>query len=127
MANLSVLLSGTGREEVVELLHSPDILTLLTRLRHEFDVVLIDTPPMLHMTDARIFAAHADGAILVFRAGVTTHEQAGAAVGLFQHDRVSLIGTILNDFDPTREGNASYYSYYRYAQKADESERVVKL
>ena len=127
MANLSVLLSGTGREEVVELLHSPDIRTLLTRLRHEFDVVLIDTPPMLHMTDARIFAAHADGAILVFRAGVTTHEQAGAAVDLFQHDRVSLIGTILNDFDPTREGNASYYSYYHYRPQADESERVVKL
>ncbi|MCU1323869.1 MAG: lipopolysaccharide biosynthesis [Acidobacteriaceae bacterium] len=129
MANLSVLLSGTGREEVVELLHSPDVRTLLTRLSHEFDVVLIDTPPMLHMTDARIFSTHADGAILVFRAGVTTQDQAGAAVDLFEHDRVPLIGTILNDFDPIREGKASYYdSYYRYRQQTDGvEESVMKL
>jgi polysaccharide biosynthesis transport protein len=126
LPNLSLLMSGTGREEVVELLHSPNVRKLLERLSREFDVVMIDTPPMLHMTDARIFASHADGAILVFRAGVTTYDQAGDAIALFEKDKVPLIGTILNDFDPLREGKGGYYdSYYRYKKQAEENEEVV--
>ncbi len=118
--NLSVITSGTGREEVVELLHSSRGPELLHRLAREFDVVLIDTPPMLHMADARIFASHADAAILVFRAGVTTHEQAAAARDLFVRDRVRLLGTILNDFNPAREGRSGYYeSYFRYKRQIE--------
>ncbi len=102
--NLSLLSSGTGSEEVVELLHSPLVGDLLARLSREFDMVLIDTPPMLHMADARIFARQADGAILVLRAASTGREQAEDARNLFEHDRVRLVGTILNRFDPALRG-----------------------
>ncbi len=113
--NLSIVTSGSGKEEVTELLHSSRAGDLLQRLSEEFDLVLIDTPPMLHMADARIFADHADGVILVFRAGVTNLEQAQAAHEIFVHDRVRVLGTILNDFDPNREGKRGYYkSYYQY-------------
>ncbi len=113
--NLSIVTSGTGQEEVTELLHSPRAASLLHRLSEEFDLVLIDTPPMLHMADARIFADHTDGVILVFRAGVTNLDQAQAAHEIFVHDRVRVLGTILNDFDPSREGKSGYYkSYYQY-------------
>ncbi len=118
--NLSVVTSGSGSEEVTELLHSPRASALLARLGREFDLVLIDTPPMLHMADARIFADHADGVILVVRAGVTNVEQASSARDLFLHDRVRVLGTILNGFQPSREGRANYYdSYYRYQQAAE--------
>ena len=121
--DLSVVSSGTGNEEVVELLHSPRMNELLARLSQEFDLVLIDTPPMLHMADARIFAGHADGAILVLRAGVTTRDEAATARDLFEHDRVRMVGTILNGFDPQREGRGGYYkSYYRYQQAAQSGE-----
>ncbi len=124
--NLSIVTSGTGNEEVVELLHSPRLSELLARLSQEFDVVLIDTPPMLHMADARIFAGHVDGAILVLRAGTTSRDQATTARDLFEHDRVRMVGTILNGFDPRREGMGSYYrSYYQYKHAAEATEEAA--
>ncbi len=124
--NLSFLSSGTGSEEVVELLHSPLVGDLLARLSREFDMVLIDTPPMLHMADARIFARQADGAILVLRAASTAREQAEDARNLFESDRVRLLGTILNRFDPTAEGRSGYYSsYYRYKNQIEANEKAM--
>ena len=121
--NLHMVTAGTGTEEVVELLHSGASTGLVTRLAREFDIVLIDTPPMLHMADARILAANTDGVILVFRAGSTGRDQAADAVDLFENDQVPLIGTILNDFNPVREGQKNYYqSYYRYYDNAIEEE-----
>ncbi len=121
--NLSVVTSGTGNEEATELLHSPRAAQLLARLSDEFDLVLIDTPPMLHMADARIFADHADGVILVIRAGSTNVEQAVSARDLFLHDRVRVLGTILNGFSPSSEGKGSYYdSYYRYQDASEDLE-----
>jgi capsular exopolysaccharide synthesis family protein len=120
VANLSIVTSGSGNEEVTELLHSPRTADLLQRLGEEFDLVLIDSPPMLHMADARIFADHTDGVILVFRSGVTNLDQAQAAHGILVHDRVRVLGSILNDFDPAREGMSGYYkSYYQYQDAAE--------
>ncbi|RZU38968.1 GumC family protein [Edaphobacter modestus] len=124
--NLSVIPSGSGSEEVVQLLHSPRLAELIDRLHREFDVVLIDTPPMLHMADARIFACYSQGAILVIRSGSTSREQATKARDFFDKDRVRLIGTILNAFDPGRERLSKYYdSYYRYKQEAETFQKAA--
>ncbi len=117
LPNISIIPAGIGTEDVVELLHSSHFGALLARLSHDFDVVLIDSPPILHMADARILAGQSDGAILICRARVTTHDEAANARDLFAHDGVRLVGTILNDFDPAAEGKPNYYnSYYRYGQ-----------
>ena len=116
VAGLSVITSGTGSEEPSGLLHSQRFRTLLDKLTAEFDFVLIDSPPMLHMADARILAGMSNGVILVFRARVTDLETAAASRDLFLDDHVRVIGTILNDFDPSKEGKGRYYnSYYQYA------------
>jgi capsular exopolysaccharide synthesis family protein len=126
--NLSVIPSGSGSEEVVQLLHSPLLGELISRLHREFDVVLIDTPPMVHMADARIFAFYSQGAILVVRAGSTSREQATKARDLFDKDRVRLIGTILNAFHPAKEGLPKYYeSYHRYKQEAETLKKATGL
>ncbi len=124
--NLFVIPCGSGSEDIVGLLHSSFVGDLLTRLSHDFDIILIDTPPVLHMADARIFAGQSDGVIAVFRAGYTDREQAAAARDLFEHDGVRLVGTILNDFDPTREGKPGYYeSYYRYHTHPEAAETAT--
>jgi succinoglycan biosynthesis transport protein ExoP len=124
---LYVIPAGQGSEEVVELLHSSKLSDLIDRLAKDFDVVLIDTPPMLHMADARIFAGYADGAILILRSGITTRAQAITARDLFDHDRVQVIGTVLNDFNPAKEGQSNYYkSYYAYQQES-ESKRSLAV
>ena len=118
LPNVSVISAGEGDEELMELLHSPALPQLLDRLSAEYDMVLIDSPPTLHMADTRILAREADGVILVFRASTTTLDAAAMARDLFDRDGIPLVGTILNDFDPQREGWTNYYKdYYRYHRK----------
>lgn len=124
LPNLFVLPAGAGTEDVVELLYSPTTANVLERFRNDFDVVLVDTPPMIHMADARILASHAQGAILLIRAGKTRRDEATKARDLFTRDGVRLIGTILNDFDPKRSGLDDYYrSYERYMAGDEAGER----
>ncbi len=116
--NLWVVAAGESDGHPVELLHSKTVASVLKRLTADFDVVLIDTPPMLHMADARILSAQADGAILVFRAGVTYREDAADVCARIRNDNINLVGTILNDFNARRDGRRGYYSsYLEYAKQ----------
>ncbi len=126
LPNVSVIAAGNGSEELMELLHSPVLPQLLDRLAQSFDMVLIDTPPTLHMADTRILAREADGVILVFRASTTTLDAAAMARDLFDRDGIPLVGTILNDFNPQREGWTSYYKdYYRYQRKGTQGKAAT--
>jgi capsular exopolysaccharide synthesis family protein len=104
--------SGTG------LLHSPMLPELLKRFKREFDMVLIDTPPMLQMPDARVVGKQADAVVMVVRAGQTTRDAAIAARERLAEDGTRVLGTILNDWNPTKSPNGYYgysngYGYYR--------------
>jgi succinoglycan biosynthesis transport protein ExoP len=116
--NLSVIPAGGGRGPEADLLHTKRFRELVQRLLRDFDIILVDTPPMLHIPDARILAQNTNGAILVFRSGVTSREDAVSAGKVFQQDHVTILGTILNDFNPANEGRYGYYkSYYAYQQQ----------
>jgi Mrp family chromosome partitioning ATPase len=81
----------------------------------------------MHMADARILAGQASGAILVFRSRVTNRETAARARDFFLNDGVKVIGTILNDFSPEKEGKTGYYnSYYAYRQDASPAASLRK-
>ena len=124
--DLFVVSAGSGSGDPAELLHSNYFEAMLVRLAEDFDMILVDTPPMLHMADARILARQSNGAILIFRAGTTTREQAMNARDLLDHDRVRVVGTILNDFDPAKEGRTDYYkSYYQYQNGAESGRAAV--
>ncbi|MGI4755220.1 MAG: GumC family protein [Janthinobacterium lividum] len=113
--NLSVIPAGSGKGSISDLLHSPELRILLDDLAERFDVVLVDSPPMLHIADARILAAQTSQVILVFRSGVTKRSNAVTARRMLERDRVEITGSILNDFDPSREGQRKYYNgYYDY-------------
>lgn len=121
---LSLLSCGvTLPEQVGATLFSQRIPLLFSRLRAEYDVVLVDTPPVLSLPDARLLGRVTDGAILVVRSGVTLREDAMAAAQRILSDGIPILGTILNDWDPSK---ASQYDYYggRYggysAYKSDE-------
>lgn len=117
LSRVFLIPAGDGREDIGELLHSERFGELLARLLRDFDIVLIDSPPALHMADARILAGGTDGVLLVVRSGKTSHEEAAAARDLFAGDGTRLVGTLLNDFNPAAEGRPDYYSsYYRYRE-----------
>jgi polysaccharide biosynthesis transport protein len=83
-------------------------------MREEFHTVIIDTPPMLHMPDARILGRFADGVILVVQSAQTMREAAVAANQRLTEDGTRVLGTILNQWDP-REANPYTCGYgYKY-------------
>jgi polysaccharide biosynthesis transport protein len=96
---LSLIPSGPLTDRVAAVLHSQRLAEIVAQLRTEFDLVLIDTPPVLPFADARIFGAVADAVILVVRAGQTTLDMALAAKARFVEDGLPIFGTILNDWN----------------------------
>jgi Mrp family chromosome partitioning ATPase len=74
-------------------------------------MILIDTPPMLQMTDARVAGRLADAVVLVARAGQTTRDALLAIKERFLEDRIRILGTVLNDWDPKR-APSGYYGRY---------------
>jgi Mrp family chromosome partitioning ATPase len=78
------------------MLYSSGTLNLLTNARREFDTIIIDTPPMTDLPDARILGRMSDGVVLVVKAGVTTRDVALAAKVRLEEDRTVLLGTVLN-------------------------------
>jgi succinoglycan biosynthesis transport protein ExoP len=104
---LTLLPSGKLTDSVATMLHSERLAEIVTQLRAEFDLVLIDTPPVLPFADARIFGKLADAVILVVRAGQTTRDLALAAKARFIEDGLPVFGTILNDWN----GKEAPYEY----------------
>jgi capsular exopolysaccharide synthesis family protein len=118
VAGLSLIPGGICGVTPSNLFFSPRMGSLLKRLREEFDMVMIDAPPMIHLADARVLGRLADGVILVVRAGQTTTEGARFVSQRFAEDGTRVIGTVLNSWDPRsseRYGYGSYHDYKEYA------------
>jgi capsular exopolysaccharide synthesis family protein len=96
---LSVLAGGSLPDRTPRLLHSPRLGELLRAVRLQFDTVLIDTPPVLPMPDARVIARLADSVVLVVRAHRTTREAASLACQRFSEDGALVLGAVLNDWN----------------------------
>jgi capsular exopolysaccharide synthesis family protein len=104
--------AGPQVAAVTNLLYSGRMEQYLEILSHLFDVVLIDTPPMLQIPDARVLGRMAGGIVLVVRTGKTTRDAATAVRQRLQEDGTKILGTVLNDWNP----KASPGGYYGYTQ-----------
>lgn len=110
---LTVLTSGAIPPNPSELLGSMSAKKLLNELRAKFDYVIVDSTPLLAVTDAAILAAGADGALIMARFGQTKREQLTHAVANLESVGAPLLGAVFTML-PAR-GGASYgygYTYY---------------
>jgi capsular exopolysaccharide synthesis family protein len=115
--DLYVLPAGSVASSISNLLHSPRVVELLQRMRQQFDMVIIDTPPMLQMPDARVLGRLADGVILVVRSARTTKETVAAAGQRLAEDGTRVLGTVLNEWDPRNASHTGYgYGYQPYSR-----------
>jgi polysaccharide biosynthesis transport protein len=112
---LSVLPGGSEPANISKLLHSTYLDSLIETARSEYDFVLIDSPPMMGMADARLLSRNADGVILISRAGETSPEQLGEARERLADDGTPVIGTILNGCDLRIEDPSYVNGYNSYA------------
>jgi succinoglycan biosynthesis transport protein ExoP len=114
---LCLVPSGPTTDGLTSLLYSPRLTEFLQRVAKEFDLVLIDAPPMLHFADARVLGRHSDGVILVLRSGQTKRDAAMLARQRFDEDGTSVLGTILNSWDLKNFRSPYAYAYsdaYKY-------------
>ena len=116
---LSVLTAGPIPPNPSELLGSRKTSELLFRLQSDFDVVLIDSPPVLPVTDATVLSTWVDATVMIAAAGVTTRKQLRTAIDLLRQAEAPLAGLVLN-----RAGAEERYGYaYRYAEEAPKASR----
>jgi polysaccharide biosynthesis transport protein len=112
--NLYLLPSGNLDPHAPEVLRSSMVEALLSRLADEFDLILIDTPPVLASADAAILGAHVDGVVLVVRAGKTQGSAGQQALQTLAAVGAHVVGAVLNDPDSEALSHNEYYHYYSY-------------
>jgi len=116
-SGLYLLPGGEARTDVAELLSGPKFKEILRQARGMFDYVIIDAPPLAIFTDATVLINHADGAILVVRAGKTKYSAVERTLETLPRDR--MLGVVLNQSeDVLNETNYGYgYGYYGISEK----------
>ncbi len=119
-SGLHVLTSGRVPPNPAELLRTEGMKVIVEALRESFDIVLIDAPPLLPVTDAALLADLADGVVLVVRHGKTTEDELRGSVERIASVGARIVGVILN-MTPGTGGRYGYGYGYGYGYAPDEA------
>ena len=112
---LDVLPCGPLPHNPAELLDSQPLLDLLAEAGRRYDQVLVDSPPVTLVSDARVLAAGCDASMLVLRSERSTRRGATLAWNALSSVGANLLGVIVNDLSRQKDGYGySYYGYGRY-------------
>ncbi len=117
---LTVLPCGPRPPNPSELLQSHSMELMIKELRDRYDIVLLDAPPLLPVTDAALLAAQADGLLAVVRHGKTTRDQLRHALERVESVGAKCVGVVINLAPTKKSGSAYGYGYgytYDYAPK----------
>ena len=125
--NLSVLPAGPVALHPSEMLASARMRDLVRGLEPQFDHIIIDTPPVLSVTDAALLSALADSTLIVVRAGTTSRAALRRVHDVLSHVDARIMGVILNAAD-LNEPDMYYYgsrygSYYQEAEQVETAQR----
>ncbi|WP_337103079.1 CpsD/CapB family tyrosine-protein kinase [Paenibacillus sp. YIM B09110] len=107
--NLSVIAAGPAPPNPSEVLSSESMGVLLGKLRQTYDVIIIDTPSIMSVTDTQIVATQSDGVVLVIDSGKVKKEVALKAKASLEHVQANLIGVVLNNINRKQSESYSYY------------------
>lgn len=106
--NITILTSGHIPPNPAEAVASDKMGKFLKLLREEFDYIILDTPPVLIVTDSQILSTKADGTILVVRAEKTKKDEVRESIRLLKQVNANIIGTVLNGVND----DTKYKHYY---------------
>jgi tyrosine-protein kinase Etk/Wzc len=122
MDNLSILPSGSNPLNPAELLSSQAMRSLVEELRANFDIVIIDTPPIIPVTDSAVLAEFTDGIVLVYEVGKVGRDVLKRAKSHFDNVKADVWGIVMNDVkaeaETTLRDTDYYYYHYRYEDGA---------
>ncbi len=110
--NLHVIPAGPVPPNPSELLSSVKLRILLAQLQETYDHIVIDSPPVIHVTDALIVSPQVDGVVLVVKSNHTPREAVARSKQALLDVNAKIFGVVLNHVDPAREG---YYYNYKHS------------
>ncbi len=113
VANVSILPSGSIPPNPAELISSERMKELLLKLSERYDHILIDSPPLINVTDPVILSTMVDGVILVVHGGKSTRDVVRRARQELSSVGARIFGVVLNNVDLRKDGYSDYY-YNRY-------------
>jgi capsular exopolysaccharide synthesis family protein len=112
--NLSLLPAGLGSHRAADLI-GPRLATLLDEFAKEFDLVILDSPPLLGFAECLQMATAADGVLIISQAGETRRKAVAEVISMLDRLRANIVGVVLNQVgQDTFADSYSYYGYYRY-------------
>jgi len=117
--NLSVISAGPGSHRAADLI-GPRLSTLLDEFAKEYDLVILDSPPLLGFAECLQMSTAADGVLIVSYAGETRRRAVAEVVTVLNRVHANIIGVVLNRASSNTSADGYYYGYYRYGyeQKA---------
>lgn len=115
VAYLSLIASGLIPPNPAELLGSQAMKPLMQKLKSRYEVVLLDGPPLIAVTDSALLAPLVDGVLLVIRAGEARMEMVREAKSIIESANARIVGCVLNG---VRHKTRDYQYYYYYAEKS---------
>jgi len=124
VSNLSFMTTGTIPPNPSEMLGSKQMQEFLNDMRKQFDIVILDSAPIIAVTDSEILARIVDATILVASAETTESGLLVKAAQLLKNDNSSFIGAVLNKFS-FKSGYGSYYKYYYYYSDKRKKDKTV--
>ena len=112
--NLWIMPCGVLPPNPSELLASRKMEDMLTKLRNDFDIIILDSPPVIAVTDAAILSTKVDGTILVVNSGQTNRDALTRANVLLDNVDTKLLGLLINGIDVDGIYGSYYYYYYHH-------------
>ena len=119
--NLYVLTSGPVAPNPSELLGSQNMVDIFEKLKQYFDYVLVDTPPIMPVTDAAVVSGKVDGTILIIASGEVSPSIAVEAKKRLEQAGAHMLGVVLNKVDVASTGHYGYGYYYYYGTEHESS------
>lgn len=119
---LSVITAGPPSRRAADILGTV-IASMLEEMSRDYDLIIIDAPPLLGFAETLQMASASDGVVLVTRAGETSRKAVAAAMSTLNHLRANVVGLVLNQVKRNHSDHYYYYGYYgkhykRYTQSA---------
>ena len=114
---VDIIFAGPSVPNPSELLEDFAFEVLVQKMRAEYDYVLIDTPPILNVSDALIAAKHCNGAILVVESKMVSYKVLQKAKKQLAQTGCRILGAVLNKVDFEEDKYYSHYGYYKYYSK----------
>jgi len=123
--NLDVLTSGPNPPNPSEMLGSSQMGKMLEEAEKTYDTIIIDSPPLIAVTDPAVLSTYADGVLIVVESGETDIDQAIHSKKLLENVNANILGVVLNKAPAKVRGYYAYYysQYYGYGDIKDKGKR----